>query len=1034
MTTGRQERARRRWTPALTALSVVALGAAASPGAAQNVAQSDSTTLADSLATPVDSTRLRVLQRLQRLARPPGVDSVELRALQDSADAIEARRGGRGPTGAGSGAPRAVAPGGDSTLAALAALEGYSFTEYAGEEAVLDSDRRLVLIGSEGTPARIRRDEGEIRSDTVIYDPKSQRMRTQGGEAVLVPSQGDELTSEQVIFDTEERRGTAFGATTTYTQGGEWTVRGDLPSVNAELVYGSHARFTSCQEEEPHYHFMAGQVKIHSGSWLVARPVTLYFGDVPVAWLPFIAQNVGNTDRSSGLLTPRFSINDIVRNSEGYDRRISNVGFYWATNDYMDMSLGLDWWDNNYTALTGTLRYSWLKQFLSGGIDYRQFWRVDGRQELAFDTQHAWAPDERTNVRLSARFSSNNDFVRENSFDPQEITQSIDSNGGLSRRFNWGTLSLGGNRRQFLSDDRIETTLPTANLSLSPMTFFRAPANRSSWYNNLTWSGGGSYNRSSLNLSEVPDDLFTRSVADQVNTRASASSAFNLGAFSWSQSVSFSEAVTKDVPDLFLNPPEDTTAAQALLSPIDYAPRRGTSFLDEEAGPMDLAQADVNWSMSVDYQQTLIGSTTLTPALAISGQSRRSDWLADSIPEVSNFVAAPVRISAGAQLKTDIYGFWGGLGPFEAMRHKFSPSFTWAYTPSSTPTDLQRDVFGGGDLRTKNELRIGLNQTFEAKREPSEEEPTADGAAALPVDSLTALSDSLRADSLGLPVDSVGQAAAALRPGAERADGPGRMEPSRVVKLLAINTSALTYDFVRADSLGAFDQGFTTTRITNQISSDFLRGFTISMEHDLFRDDIDLETEAVDRAFDPHLSQLNLGFSLGSTSGIFRIFRGGGGAGPEEPFEADEDPFAVRSGTDEQTMIPGAPGESFTGRDERRRSRSSSGVGGWNANFTYSLTRPRDITREKNQMLSWTLNLKPTQHWDLSWRTSYNVEAAAFNDHIVRLTRDLHRWEANFSLRQTATGNWSFLFDVALIDNRDLKFDYSQRDQDTFGR
>jgi hypothetical protein len=988
--------------------------------------------MADSLTTPVDSTRLRVLHRLQRLARPPGVDSVELRALQDSADAIEARTSGRAPAGPSPGAPRAVAAGGDSTLAALAALEGYSFTEYAAESAVLDSSRRLVLIGAEGAQARIRRDEGEIRSDTVIYDPTSQRMRTQGGEAVLVPSQGDELTSEQVIFDTEERRGTALGARTTYSQGGEWTVRGDLPSVDADLVYGSHARFTSCQEEEPHYHFMAGEVKIHGGSWLVARPVTLYFGDVPVAWLPFIAQNVGNTGRSSGLLTPRFSINDIVRNSEGYDRRISNVGFYWATNDYMDMSLGLDWWDNNYTALTGTLRYSWMKQFLGGGINYRQFWRVDGRQELAFDTQHSWAPDERTNLRLSARFSSNNDFVRENSFDPQEITQSIDSNGGLSRRFNWGTLSLGANRRQFLSDDRVETTLPTANLSLSPMTLFRAPANRASWYNNLTWSGGGSYNRSSLDLSEVPDELFTRSLADEVNTRASASSAFNLGAFSWSQSLSFSEAVTKDVPDVFLNPPEDTTAAQALLSNIDYAPRRGTSFLDDEAGPMDLSQADVNWSMSVDYQQTLIGSTTLTPALAISGQSRRSDWLADSIPEASNFVSAPMRISAGAQLKTDIYGFWGGFGPFEAMRHKFSPSFTWAYTPSSTPTDLQRDIFGAGDLRTKNELRIGLNQTFEAKREPSEEEGTDDGDPALPVDSLTALSDSIRADSLGLPTDSLSPAAA-LRPGADRSDGPGRLEPSRVVKLLAINTSAVTYDFVRADSLGAFDQGFTTTRITNQISSDFLRGFTISMEHDLFRDDIDVANEMVDRTFDPHLSQLNLGFSLGSTSGIFRIFRGDG-SGPDEPFEADEDPFAVRSGTDEQTMIPGTPGESFTGRDQRRRGGSSGGVGGWNANFTYSLTRPRDILAEQNQMLSWTLNLKPTQNWDLSWRTSYNIEAAAFNDHIVRLTRDLHRWEANFSLRQTATGNWSFLFDVALIDNRDLKFDYSQRDQETFGR
>ena len=32
-----------------------------------------------------------------------------------------------------------------------------------------------------------------------------------------------------------------------------------------------------------------------------------------------------------------------------------------------------------------------------------------------------------------------------------------------------------------------------------------------------------------------------------------------------------------------------------------------------------------------------------------------------------------------------------------------------------------------------------------------------------------------------------------------------------------------------------------------------------------------------------------------------------------------------------------------------------------------------------------------------------------------------------FSFRQTPSGNWSFVFEVALRDNRDLHFDYEQR-------
>lgn len=1027
------ERWGRVW-PVLVACSLLS-----SPGSL--AAQQDSPPPSDSAAlatdtvpaTPRDSTRMQVLSRLTRLARPIGVDSAEIRALEDSVALLEGRRRGTAPAD-GRGGTSAGGASGDTVVSSLLSLPGYSVTEYSGAAAHMDADRRLVLEGDESNQARIRRPEGEVRSDTVVYDPRTERMRTEGGQATLVPSQGEELVSQRLIFDTKERRGTALGAQTTYSQGGEWTVRGDLPSVNPEVVYGSHASFTSCQDTVPHYHFQAGEVKIHGGKWLVARPVTLYFSDVPVAWLPFIAQGLGN-GRSSGLLTPRFSINDIVRNSSGYSRRISNVGFYWATNDYMDMALALDWWDNNYTALTGTYRYNWARQFLNGGVNYRSFWRAEGGQELAFDTNHRWQPDERTGVSVSARYSSNNDFVRENSFDPREVVQSIDSNAGINRRFDWGTVALGATRRQFMSDDRVESKLPTVNLSLTPMTFFEAPANRASWYNNLTWSGGGGFERSSRDLADVPDSIVaSKNLVDQVTDRANASSTFNLGAFSWGQQFGFMETTSKNVEIL---PPEpDTSAAQALLSPIRYGRTAGTAFQDEPTF-MDISNANVTWSTSIDYQQRLIGSTTLTPTVAIAGQALRTNEYLDSIPEAANFVSAPVRISAGAVLKTDVYGFFPGFGSFEAVRHKFSPTFTWAYTPSSTPTDLQRRVFGANDLRVRNELRVGLNQTFEAKRRPSEEdEEPAAGAIATPgvgADSLGA--DSLQsagADTLG--ADSLAAVRDSLR-AAEREDpnAPRSMQRSDVVTLLALNTSAVTYDFVRADSLGSFDQGFETTRLTNQLSSDFLRGFTISMEHQLFKDIRNDEGEIVDREFNLHLTQLNLGFSLGSSSGIFRFLRGGSDEDqPVEPDLGDEDPFDVRTGTDEASLIPGRFGSGSSARD-RQRQAGAAGVGGWNANIQYSLTRPADdMAGQRNQMVQWSLTFKPTEHWDVSWRSSYDLEASRFNDHMVRLSRDLHRWEANFDFRQTATGNWTFRFEVSLIDNRDLKFDYKQRDLETF--
>jgi hypothetical protein len=86
-------------------------------------------------------------------------------------------------------------------------------------------------------------------------------------------------------------------------------------------------------------------------------------------------------------------------------------------------------------------------------------------------------------------------------------------------------------------------------------------------------------------------------------------------------------------------------------------------------------------------------------------------------------------------------------------------------------------------------------------------------------------------------------------------------------------------------------------------------------------------------------------------------------------------------------------------------------------------------------MISANLNFTPTEKWGVSWRTSYDLNESSFNDHYIRLTRDLHRWEAYFDFRQTATGNWSFRFEVALTDQQDLHFDYQQRSmKDSSGR
>ena len=848
----------------------------------------------------------------------------------------------------------------DSVMTVLLTLEEFIATEYTGAGVRYSADSgRVELQGR----AQIRREGQSMTADSLLVFDERTSVVCGYGTPVL-SGEGSPVESDQVCYDLNRQVGTALGARTTFYEGANWIVHGDrVYTVGTDRVYAHKALFTDCELDEPHYHFAAGQVKIIQDNILVARDVTLNFRDVPVFWLPFMVQSM-KTGRRSGLLTPRFGINDIARTSSNYNRRIENIGFYWAINDYMGAEVALDWFADNWTALAGTFDYRWLRQFLNGTVTFQRFWREDGSTEFTVNTQNNWQPTERTSVTVSGSYASSSDFVRRNSFDPTELNRTVNSGASLSHRFDWGSINMGASRRQHLLTDQVDLTLPQFGVNLSNVTLFRALPGQERWYSNASWTGSASFTRQ---LRQVNDTIRNARNMDQVN--ANASSSFNLGKFSWSQQVQASQTVNhaKAVPT-----PE---------SPDSVLPRD--------------ARRSVSWNSSLNYQQRLIGTTTLTPRLALRGEMVGSDATGNEL------VAAPVRLEFGSELRTDIFGFWGGVGPFSRIRHKISPSISYAYSPEPTATDRQREVFTGLDnIREQNRITLSLNQTFEAKFRSSETEGQGDGGA------------------------SEGEGESAAEPEASPDGEPRRRPQERKMTLLSLSTSAIAYDFVKAREDQA---GLDTRQISSQISSDLLRGLQLSVTHDLFRTD---STKPGNRAFDMHLSGLNASFSIGSDSWLARLLglgRGGREAG------APRTSAGVEEAADtEPTEDPlGQPSETGTRMVDRRRSMMSTGprgsAGTWNASFNYMLTRPRDGFGDERQVLNARVMLQPTENWSVTWSTGYSITDGDFSDHILNLTRDLHDWEAIFSFVKAQNGNFSFTVNVRLRANPDIKVDYQQR-------
>lgn len=935
-----------------------------------------------------DSTRIRLLERLRVLGLPPGDSSM---AIPDSV--LRAEQEARRRAEAEAAEEREALGGGGDMIARLRALTGYLPAVYEGRAAEYRAGSGILyLYGDSSRPAVLTRDQERLQADSMIRFDENSSTVDAIGRPIYVPAGGDEVRSDRLRVRLDREEASATGASTRFDEGASWIVRGDLPLIQPDVAYGHKTRFTSCELDEPHYHFETDQLKIVRGHILVARPVRLYFGDVPVAWLPFIAQSLAS-GRASGLLTPRFSVNDIVRTSGGYRRRVSNVGYYWAMSQYSDATLALDWFDDNYTALNVNAQYRWLRQFLDGSVSLRRYWRAEGGTELTLNTRHRWEASERTSLRMSANYASSSRFVSQNSFNPQELTRSIDSQGGLTHRFDWGNLSLSANRRQYLTDDRVEMTLPDMSLSLKTITLFGAPAAQAGPLNNITVSGGGSVRRAVRTFAPEAARFDDGTLSGSVN------GSVTVGRVSVGGNVRYQEASTLGVPRDSL-PFFPGQVADLGMRAFQSLEGRIAAQEMETGQRVDVRQATIDWSSSISFQQTLVGSTTLTPRISFSGSALR----ADTARYAQDFLRAPARIAFGAALKSDLYGFFPGFGGFERVRHKVSPSFSYDWSPAVEPNEVQQHVFGTRSLQPNSVITLSLNQTFEAKRRTEGDTATA-------------------ADSV-----EVG------------ADGLRRLDSGEVVNLLALKTSAITYDFVEGDSLG-FLQGFRTTRLTNTISSDYLRGMQVNVAHDLFDDETtdgagEGEGEP-NRRFAPHLSQLNLGFTLNSRSSLVRWLGLAGGGGAQTQSGARGAPGAAEGAVDapglddDPLSAPGDEASIIPGEGRRSSPRAAGGrpPGEWSANFSYALNRPRS-GESVNEMLQMRFTLQPTTNWQMSWRTGYDLQQSQFTDHVITLTRDLHRWQANFDFLQTATGNWSFRFEVTLLDNEDLRFDYQQRNVD----
>jgi lipopolysaccharide export system protein LptA len=904
----------------------------------------------------------------------------------------------------------------DSLIDELLRLPGYEPVEYQGDSAQFNNRERTLRL--RGDPVVTRAGTRLQARDSIVYRERSEFVEVYGNPQVTGGQQ--DITGDVMFYDLNARRASVRGARTTITEGATWYVQGNVTSEEEGVrVYATNSTFTSDDREEPAYYFRADRIKVIKNRVLVGRPAYLYFRNVPVFVLPFIVQDLGR-GRRSGVLIPEFEINDIIRTDQrgggtrGTGRQISNVGYYWAINDYMGAQASLDWRSQAWVGLNVGYQFNVRRRFLSGNASLTRFWREEGSREFSVQGSGSWQPNERTDITTALNYRSNTTFERDRQVDPFAQVAAITSSASLRRELDWGNVTAGAELGQSVAsgDNNLST-----RLAISPKTLTLFPVGEDGeehWFNegSLTIQSDAALNR------RMPGEALLRRDQPTEEETASLSGGIRFGPIGINGGLRYGRL------------------ARSELAAIDSAESLGNTTAAQRAFLPGFGTQTLDWNASTGYEFRLIGSTRLTPSVSVGQQVVRRDTAfaggtaPDSIDtdRYGRFVAAPMRTSASANLQTELFGFFPGFGDYSAIRHHLTPGLAYRYSPEVRQTAEQELVFGLQGGREVNELTLSLDQTFEAKlrtpERPSEIERAGTGNPQGADDAVAgAQTDSTNARLMPGDPTLRDTASADTAGGRRGGDAP---QQDRKITLLSVNTSALAYSFVPVDTFGT---RFTTADITNRIRSDLFGGLNFTISHDLFEEQAG-ETGGsggVGRRgrFSPFLTGVQTSLSFGANSALFRwlgFARGEEGARRTERGQTPPEqgsPTLDPPGSQTQTNMPMGFG--------------STAGGPWNVQLNYSLRRTRPLrggvpVREVdgNQQLSGSLTFMPTRNWAVSWYTDYSISEGKFGAHVLNFKRDLYRWQANFDFRRAPNGNTSFSFSVHLTDLPDLKADYSR--------
>lgn len=484
---------------------------------------------------------------------------------------------------------------------------------YQGREIDYDVQHGLVdVIGS----GNVTYKEMNLTADKVTFDSNTDRMRAEGSP--VLQDGHDRIVGKTMSYDLNNRKGTIFAGRTVYERGfvyGERVVR-----VSESVMDVRNGTYSTCDLDDPHYHFGSAKMKIILQDKVIAEPVVFYIKHVPVLALPFYVFPI-KSGRHSGFELPQVEFGS----STSGGKFVRNVGYYWAIDDFMDATAWFDYYQSSSWVAHGQYRYhkrygyqgqiaaSYENQF---GSTTAKNWNLIGSHYQTLGTNFA--------LTANANLTNSSEFLRDPNLGNNvllRIQRLLDSNLSLQKGWSGGAYTAGLQQVEDL--DAVPGTVKT-NQQLPTLTF--------------NWN--------------------SRPIGHPARGDEPAR-------LPWLASTNYSFSAN-GVYQRLVYAPFQIIGRDSVGNPVDT-----TSFDSTDA------RGAANYNFTLSDQRMLLGFIRLNPRFNFNGVY----YTRDQAGESNQFGGV---WNAGLGLNTAIYGtFRTNLGPLRGLRHVITPSASITYQPAN---------------------------------------------------------------------------------------------------------------------------------------------------------------------------------------------------------------------------------------------------------------------------------------------------------------------------------------------------------------